>query len=47
MNSTPTTPTILSYGTAQPRSNMNAMKAYSKPQLVRLGLLRKLTRFSF
>jgi hypothetical protein len=45
MNST--TPTILADGTAQPRSDMNARKTYSKPQLTRLGLLRKLTRFSF
>jgi hypothetical protein len=28
-------------------SQMNEKKAYSKPRLVRLGLLRHLTRFSF
>lgn len=29
------------------RSHVNEKKAYSKPRLVRLGLLRTLTRFSF
>lgn len=29
------------------RATMNARKAYTKPRLERLGLLRNLTRFSF